>query len=292
MKKQLLKKLYSFIIPAISGAMLFSASTNAQIVYTDVNPDILQFCTATSLNSCFIGDSIDINNDGIFDLKLQGAAYAIVQQNPPSRRGYIRVSPLHGSAVNTDTAGKPLSMNLNDAIDAGGSWLTAASQILISSQSGGGIPLPSGNWLAGTDKYLGLKIVSGNQINYGWVQLNISSTPTASSFTIKDYAYNSTPNQPILAGQTVATGINENSFASSINLFPNPSTNHLTIELPKTNEKVTVTITDIIGKVIYSTTVSETQKLELNTKDFAVGVYLVQAQLTNFITTKKLIVEK
>ena len=36
MKKQLLKNISAFIVTA----MLFSASANAQIVYTDVNPDV------------------------------------------------------------------------------------------------------------------------------------------------------------------------------------------------------------------------------------------------------------
>ncbi len=288
MKKQLLKKISAFII----SAMLFSVSANAQIVYTDVNPDILQFCTATSLNSCFIEDSIDINNDGIFDLKLEGAAYVTGQHsNPPPRRGYIRVSPLHGSAAKTDTSGKPLSMNLNDIIDSSGSWLTTAYQILISSKYGPGSAPPSGNWLAGTDKYLGLKIVSGGQTNYCWVQLNITSTAFAASFTVKDYAYNSISNQPILAGQTTATGIIENSFASSINLFPNPATNNLTIDLGN-NKKVEVAIADITGKIIYSSIARDMQKVEVNTQDFADGIYFVKIQTEDFIETKKIVIKK
>ena len=151
MKKLLQKRLSAFIVTA----MLFSASAKAQIFYTDVNPDIVESCNAPSIyTSCFFQDSIDFNNDGIFDLKLEGAAYITGQQsNPPPRRGYVRVSPLHGSAVNTDTSGKPLSMNMNDIIDSSGSWLTTAYQILISSKSGPGSAPPSGNWLAGTDKY-------------------------------------------------------------------------------------------------------------------------------------------
>ncbi|MBL0343326.1 MAG: T9SS type A sorting domain-containing protein [Bacteroidetes bacterium] len=57
----------------------------------------------------------------------------------------------------------------------------------------------------------------------------------------------------MLAGQTTATGIIENSFASSINIFPNPTKDKLTISLKSINQKVEVTITDITGKVIYKT---------------------------------------
>ena len=107
-----------------------------------------------------------------------------------------------------------------------------------------------------------------------------------------DYAYNSIPNQPILAGQTTATGVNENSFASSINLFPNPASNQFTIALPNAIEKVEVTIADITGKIIYTTLTTDTQNVEVNTADFAEGIYVVQIQSADFIGTKKLVVEK
>ncbi|MBL0340051.1 MAG: T9SS type A sorting domain-containing protein [Bacteroidetes bacterium] len=100
------------------------------------------------------------------------------------------------------------------------------------------------------------------------------------------------PNQSIFAGQTTATGISENDFASSINLFPNPANDKLTIAFGSINKKVEVNITDITGKVIYSTIASETQKIEVNTKDFAAGIYVVQIQSPDFIGTKKLIIEK
>jgi hypothetical protein len=160
----------------------------------------------------------------------------------------------------------------------------------------------SGNWTTATDEFLGLTLVSNSQSYYCWVRLNVSAViigPTSATFTIKDYAYNSIPNQPILAGQTISTGISENSFASSINLFPNPADNHLTIDLGNNNKKVVrkdsygeVTITDITGKIIYTTTADETNKIEVNTNEFSEGIYIVQIQAAGFIGTKKLVIEK
>ena len=113
-----------------------------------------------------------------------------------------------------------------------------------------------------------------------------------SSLRFKDYAYNSTSNQPILAGQPIATGIIENSFASSINLFPNPANNHLTIDLGSNNKIVEVTIADISGKIIYTTIATDTQKIEVDTKDFAEGIYTLHIQTAAFIATKKIVVKK
>ena len=58
-----------------------------------------------------------------------------------------------------------------------------------------------------------------------------------------------------------------------------------------------VTITDLTGKIIYSTTASDPdsyreQKIEVNIQDFATGIYVVQIQTADFMGTKKLVVEK
>ncbi|MBL7831395.1 MAG: T9SS type A sorting domain-containing protein [Saprospiraceae bacterium] len=57
-------------------------------------------------------------------------------------------------------------------------------------------------------------------------------------------------------------------------------------------EKVEITITDITGKIIYKTTATDTQNLEVNTADFGAGIYVVQVQGADFIATKKLFIEK
>ena len=290
-KKQLLKKLYAFIVTA----MLFSASANAQIVYTDINPDVTKTCTASGNNyTCNSFDSIDINNDGVFDLKLELYLHRLYILMSLYESGYVKATPLHGRAIRTDNSGYPLYMNLNDVISTSGSASMASGQILISKSLQAGQTTTSGNWTTTTDGFLGLKIVSGSQVNYCWVRMNVAVAGnfTSASFTIKDFAYNSISYQAILAGQTTVTGIIENSFASSINLFPNPANNHLTIALGSNNQKVKVTIADITGKIIYSTTASETQKVEVNTKDFAEGIYVVQIQTADFFETKKLVVEK
>ena len=77
-----------------------------------------------------------------------------------------------------------------------------------------------------------------------------------------------------------------------IKIYPNPAANNLTISFGSSNKKVDVTITDITGKIIYTTTASETQKIEVITEDFKEGIYVVQIQSADFIATKKLVVEK
>ena len=289
MKKQLLKKLSAFIFTA----MLFSASANAQIVYTDVTPD--QVISATTVPS-MEDYNIDLNNDGISDYKISCSRSGGTCPLDPSSRLYINFisdSALNSNAVVTGTSiTYPLAMNFNDSISSGLSF--SSFGYLRRNTSGGPCTGTFGVWSYSIDRYLGLKLIVGGNTYYGWARMQIDVVTGIPSCTIKDYAYNSIPNQPILAGETgtVPTGIFENSFAASINLFPNPANNHLSITLGSDNKKVEVAIADITGKIVYTTSVYETNMIGVNTSEFAEGVYLVQIQSGEFIETKKFIVKK
>ncbi len=289
MKKQLLKKLSAFIFTA----MLFSASANAQIVYTDVTPD--QVISATTIPSTE-DYNIDLNNDGINDYKISCSRSGGICPLAPSSRLYINFisdSALNSNAVVTGTSiTYPLAMNLNDSISSGLSF--SSFGYLRRNTSGGPCTGTFGVWSYSIDRYLGLKLIVGGNTYYGWARMQIDVVTGIPSCTIKDYAYNSIPNQPILAGDTgtVPTGIFENSFSSSINLFPNPANNHLTIALGSNNKNVEVAIADMTGKIIYTTIAYETNRIEVNTSEFAEGIYIVQIGTEKYIETKKFIVKK
>ena len=154
----------------------------------------------------------------------------------------------------------------------------------------------SGLWNNVIDKYVALKIQVSANIYYGWARLDVGNF--GFPITIKDYAYNSIPDQPIFAGQTTATGIIENSFASSIHLFPNPATNQLTI-LPDASGRQliieNVTIYDLTGREVYSEnhqTPNSNREISIDVSKFPAGVYAVQITTADFIETKRLVVEK
>lgn len=298
MKKPLLKALYPFII-----MMIISLSTaNAQIVYTDVSPDILRNCNPNS--GCSGDYSLDFNNDGMNDFVLSpekwqrgcGACGSLIYV---SKDGYAAVIRSTDQSWIADTMG---GYALNTRIDSSLDW-TNADHVLSSAlpacvrcttgrgQHFEGAP-PSGPWSNIQGKYLALKTQVGNDIYYGWVKLGVGININFVTITIMEYAYNSIPNAPILAGQTMTTGVFENHFSSSISLYPNPANDHLTVAFGSDYKKMEVNITDITGKKVYSTTAMEAQQIELDTKDFAEGIYVVQFQTGDVIGTKKLVVKK
>ncbi len=314
MSKKLLQKKLSACLPTgmaiFVTAMLFSASANAQIVYTDVIPDSTMNCNV-NFTPCSENYNLDLDNDANNDFIL--TAY---RHHPPQigieTYSNVTASPLNGNAVKDTLVNSiyvSIPLQFNTVIDSNlllqQSWQISGSQSLKNGMYGGGLVSDTvwGLWDSLSDYYLGLRLLQSGQTHYGWVRLRVDVPSTYASLIVKDYAYNSIPNQPILAGQTVATGIKENFSSSSVSLYPNPATNHLTITLGSNNQKVVrkdsygeVTIADITGKVIYSIPIvigtRETQKIEVNTKDFAEGIYVVQIQTAYFAETKKLIVEK
>jgi hypothetical protein len=78
----------------------------------------------------------------------------------------------------------------------------------------------------------------------------------------------------------------------NISIYPNPTSDHVTITLPTNSKKVSVTITDLSGKIIYSATEAATQKIEVSTKDFAEGVYVVRVQAAEYSLAEKVVVVK
>jgi len=299
MKKQLLKK-FSACEPLsmafIVTAMLFSVSANAQIVYTDVNPDTTVICSSSPCTQSY---NLDLNNDGMGDFILNtyfdSLHCAASVFSPLAIKQRVYITPQSANGTVSPMMNTPLMMNSNDTI---GSNLTfSANPAALRFFSFDACPDSGGSWTSTSDHYLGLQITVGNSTYYGWARLSVFVTGIPPVyFILKDYAYNSIPNQPILAGQGQPNfGTTENSFASTIYLFPNPATSHVTIDLGSNNQKVEVTITDVTGKIVYSIPIaigtSETQKIDVNTHGFKAGIYVVQIQAADFSATKKLVVE-
>ena len=197
MKKQLLKKLSAFIVTA----MLFSASANAQIVYTDVNPD-------TTFNSPSGSYLLDVNNDGITDNWIRTRNFiARCSSRGTGTYSLVNVSTYNNSGisncgvVSNASGDQIIPLNFSDLISSAQPF-TNYSLDLRRILSGSTCNSASGNWPNLSEKYLGLKFTFGVNTYYGWVRMQIDVTSSSASCTIKDYAYNSIPNQPIRAGET------------------------------------------------------------------------------------------
>ena len=76
-----------------------------------------------------------------------------------------------------------------------------------------------------------------------------------------------------------------------MHLYPNPTTNHFTLELPEFEEGTEVNIIDIQGHLLDTYFTTETVN-EIETTDFPAGLYFVQVRQGVAHTTLKLVVIK
>ena len=201
---------------AIAGIFIsFHNITNAQIVYTNIDPDEI-------LNAD--GDSylLDLNNDGTVDFNLDfvnfelpGIFYIATE---PSQTWDGLVKQVIVSDNNNFVAGSYgeydtfLPYALEPGVEVGPALQflnNATSDMQFLGLYVGIIDYPHvgstypfinrGNWNGENEKFLGLELHSGGDIFYGWVRLSVQ--PDYIGFTVHDYAYQATPNTPIITGE-------------------------------------------------------------------------------------------
>ena len=102
-----------------------------------------------------------------------------------------------------------------------------------------------------------------------------------------------TTSTPMVRMNFSAAGINENNANFGLNVYPNPAGNEANVSITAENASVAVVLTDVSGKVVYSNnlgTVNGMKNLNINTSNFANGIYMVNVTSNGTVTTQKLVV--
>lgn len=86
-------------------------------------------------------------------------------------------------------------------------------------------------------------------------------------------------------------GINESMPLASVQLFPNPATENLTLKLPSEtlNEKCTLTVFDMNGRLVLNTGFIAGGIHQLNLSDLTSGNYLIQLKSENYFGSGKFV---
>ena len=75
---------------------------------------------------------------------------------------------------------------------------------------------------------------------------------------------------------------------SYINIYPNPTNSMITVEIKQIELPCMITLKDLQGRVVYST-ITNSQKLELNFSTYERGIYLIGITNDNFTRELKVI---
>ncbi len=195
------KKIKQYSALALATASILPMSCSKDKESNDVNIDdktVNKVLNAVLISGTEFGkeDSIDVNSDGQFDFDL-----AVGTETYSSNTyGY--------SFIDGKVAGNQILSN-NQTISS------YTLPIVTTKNSGDKINSSSSNWennsyvgykynsaqvgiAGGGDKLIGFRFKAGANTHYGWMKVNLSSD--YKTLTIKELAYNKTPDAEIAAG--------------------------------------------------------------------------------------------
>jgi hypothetical protein len=244
--------------------LFFNSRLYCQIIYTDI-PDVTPNATY----------HLDLNNDTIVDFLIQFDLGDKVMCKPQNDNAYSGdfVGGLH----------LPWSLSASISIcDSLTTWYDANDPGTMAWGTS------IGYWVGETNKYLALKLIVGTNTYYGWVRLDLLATST--SFTIKDYAFQSTPNACIESGQTIL-GIIENSSRNIFSIFPNPFISSTTIKTIRNIKNATLTIYNLYGQTLKQVKNISGQTVSLYRDNLPSGLYFIRlTEDSKIIAIEKLII--
>jgi hypothetical protein len=261
-KKIFLKKAAPFCF--LLMVFIFNSRSFSQIIYTDI-PDATPNATYP----------LDLNNDTIIDFLIQFDLVDKVMCKPQNNNAYS------GNFV----GGEPLPWALSESMsicDTLATWYDSDNPGTMAWGTS------IGYWVGATNKYLALKLIVGTNTYYGWARLDFLATST--SFTIKDYAYESTPKACIQSGQPII-GINENLNKNIFSVFPNPFNSSTTIHAIGNLKNATLTIYNSNGKTLKQVNNISGQTVSLSRYNLPSGLYFFRLTEGNkIIAVEKILI--
>ncbi|MFM7667723.1 MAG: T9SS type A sorting domain-containing protein [Bacteroidota bacterium] len=277
MKKNLQSRISKYT--AVAGAVVSAAGAQAQVVYTDVNPD---YSHDAPQNNGFAVYPLDLNNDQTVD-------FVIASRDTVTPNATVRLTIAAPYGVGNAIAGEnpggydyALALDMNSMVDSTLNWIAATNTMAYNVNSANPY---NENWNGVTDKYLGLKFVVGANTHYGWARLD--SYAIGDSIVLKDYAYEATPNVGILTGN-MGSSLTETQVENLIK-FVNQANNTVQVVVNGNLTNGVVSVVSSTGQVVSTDAITE-KTFSVDMNSLSSGIYMVNVTFTEGATTKKIIV--
>jgi len=279
---------------ALAGGITTVVSgTNAQVVYTDVNPDYL-------LSGNLSVYPLDLNNDSSPDFMLMTLDTLINYVSSSTTYNInidaVTINPGASSNGWLQSNSYPTALAQGAMVGSSGSFESSNSSfgyplVAVIQQSilYNGVPVYNysntiGNFQLDQEAILGLRFKINNNIHYGWARVEFTSGGVLS---IKDYAYDATPNTAIIAGETGSglVSVKENENIVQINNI----NNQLQVELPAGSSNAQLRLISLSGQEMISKQLnSNLENISLN--ELAAGIYIANVISNDGVTTKRIYV--
>ena len=264
-----------------TGITAVSGATNAQVQYTDINPDYLVSGNGSSY-------ALDLNNDNVVDFEFVtiSSSTSITYSNFPINVQfdlglvYPAASSNSWMANSSDTT----IANIPAGSSIAPSNLFSGGSAVLGGMINFGIlgSYPYGNFLA-QEGFLGVKFQASGNTHYGWIRVEV--TADGKTLSVKDYAYDATPNTAIVAGETGSGPVGVEHVENSVKI--QNINNQLMIELNSELTNCIATVTSITGQQVVSQSINNAIELiELN--DLSKGIYVVSVNSDQGMVNKKI----
>ncbi|NQY28709.1 MAG: T9SS type A sorting domain-containing protein [Flavobacteriaceae bacterium] len=237
-------------------------SAHSQITYNDI-------ADFTFTPNSFTGIGIDFNNDTIPEFTLDeqgdGTVGTFFNSTDFNFIGYGSLAGGYGWDII-----KPLTNGFT--VNNTGSFEAQGDAYINAMWQNPGDEFPEGI------SYVGVKLKLGANTHYGWLRVNSAS----GVITLLDYAYNTTANESINAGQQVLS-INDFSNTMKVSYYPNPAKDVIHINSKNTIKEAN--LIDISGKTI----ILKVFNNNVNISAFPSGVYFLHVKSGKNTAIKKII---
>lgn len=277
MKKNLHSRISKYT--AVAGAVVSAAGAQAQVVYTDVNPD---YSHDAPQNNGFAAYPLDLNNDQTID-------FVVASRDTVTPNAHVRLTFAAPYGAGNAVAGETpsaydyaLALDINTMVDSTLNWIAATNTMAYNVDSANPY---NENWNGVTDKYLGLQFVVGGNTHYGWARLD--SYAIGDSIVVKDYAYEATPNVGIMTGNMGAS-LTETQIENLVK-FVNQANNSVKVVVNGNLTNGVVSVISSTGQVV-STDVIKDKTFFVDMNNLSSGIYMVNVTFNEGATTKKIIV--
>ena len=281
LKKTLSLKQYSTAAVALIG----STATYSQVAYTDIDPDIV----LDKPDEIF---GIDLDDDGLNDFNFFNESFtttvfysdlanvkAIFVGAFDSMQNGIVGSTGYLSGGGGYSYFFPYVLDEDEVIGSFDNFYNDNYQTLameIDKFTSPFEPSHQGNWYyfygaEVVNKFIGLRFVKADEsLHYGWIRCSVIDS--GRTLIIHDYAYETTPNKQIIAGDTLSyVDINNSTTIDGVEIYSNNQI--ITIKSEKKYFSGS-NIVDMSGKVIITNNV-ESKFLEFDITQLPKGMYLV-----------------
>jgi hypothetical protein len=291
---QKIKILSSFIF-TISLSLFLQGKILSQEVYCiagEVNNGtmftILNDTLGTTSHT-FHYSHIDIDNNGVIDFEIEYYHHFSSGTQVKS----LKINPLNNNKISIESYvvccaefENPYYKNYhktyhnNDTIN-NGNYQVKDSIIFIALNSYNSIcdECIIGNWESLNDSYIGVQLIDSDTPGFGWIKL--STVPLGVGYyriIIKEI------------GLQYENSLITDKENESLTLYPNPAQHHISIQNDFNNQIQHINISDCSGKLI-KTYQAFSDRVTIDTHDFAPGLYIVDVEYSNKIrVSKKLII--